>query len=152
MIDQQVQPSDTVLRLDAASLTAFLDEVFPAEAKHTFGKIVSVAPGHVRIKLDPSPAMLRPGNIVSGPTLMGLADLAAYAVIVAHVGPVKMAVTTTLSINFLKACQRKTVYADARLLKLGRAAGRCGCQIVAGRRAPVGGASQCWICAAVVKL
>lgn len=70
--------------------------------------------------LIPGAETIRPGNIVSGPTLMGLADVAAYAVILAHIGPVAMAVTNTLNINFLRACRREPVYADARLLKLGR--------------------------------
>lgn len=72
------------------------------------------------MRLDPGPDMIRPGGIVSGPTLMGLADVAAWAVVLAHVGPVAMAVTNSLSINFLRACQLDAVIADARLLKLGR--------------------------------
>ncbi len=68
----------------------------------------------------PGPRMVRPGGIVSGPTLMGLADVAAYAVVLAHIGPVAMAVTNTLNITFLRPCQTERVVADARLLKLGR--------------------------------
>lgn len=51
---------------------------------------------------------------------MALIDVAAYAVILAHVGPVAMAVTHTLNVTFLRACQFETVVADARLIKLGR--------------------------------
>jgi uncharacterized protein (TIGR00369 family) len=51
---------------------------------------------------------------------MGLADVAAWAVVLAHVGPVAMAVTNSLSISFLRACQLDAVIADSRLLKLGR--------------------------------
>jgi acyl-coenzyme A thioesterase PaaI-like protein len=40
-----------------------------------------------------SERMLRPGGIISGPTLVALADFA---------GPVGLAVTTNLSINFLR--------------------------------------------------
>ncbi len=64
--------------------------------------------------------MIRPGGIVSGPTLMGLVDVAAYAVVLAHIGPVAMAVTNSLNIAFLRACRLEPVMADARLLKLGR--------------------------------
>ena len=52
--------------------------------------------------------------------MMGLVDVAAYAVILAHIGPVAMAMTNTLTINFLRVCRMEPVYADARLLKLGR--------------------------------
>jgi uncharacterized protein (TIGR00369 family) len=84
------------------------------------GELVSIAPGHARLSLQPGPAMLRPGGIVSGPTLMGLIDVAAYAVVLAHIGPVEMAVTNTLSVSFLRPCRLAPVAADARLLKLGR--------------------------------
>ena len=111
--------SDAMLRLDFDALSAFLDEVFPA-AQCAFGRLVLVEPGHTQVRLEPTPAMLRPGNIVSGPTLMGMADVAAYTVILAHIGPVAMTVTNSVNISFLRACSLAPVVADARLLKLGR--------------------------------
>jgi hypothetical protein len=48
--------------------------------------------------------MVRPDGIVSGRTLRGLIDVAACAVVLAHIGPVEMAVTNTLSVSFLRAC------------------------------------------------
>ena len=113
-------PRARPLRLTADAVSAFLDEAFPAATRPSYGRVVSVAPDHVRTALDPGPETLRPGGIVSGPTLMGLADVAAYAVVLAHLGPVAMAVTSTLNISFLRPCIRETVFADARLLKLGR--------------------------------
>jgi uncharacterized protein (TIGR00369 family) len=103
-----------------AELADFLDSAFPAAARPSLGQLISIAPDHVRMALEPVADMLRPGGIVSGPTLMGLADVAAYAVILAHIGPVAMAVTNSLNVNFLRACRFETVIADARLLKLGR--------------------------------
>ncbi len=103
-----------------AELADFLDTVFPAATRPSLGRLISIDPDHVRMTLDPGPDMLRPGGIVSGPTLMGLADVAAYSVILAHIGPVAMAVTNNLNMNFLRACKVETVTADARLLKLGR--------------------------------
>jgi uncharacterized protein (TIGR00369 family) len=117
---QPPAPSEQTLRLDAQALAAFLDTAFPAAARPAFGDVVSVAPRHVQMALNPGPESIRPGNIVSGPTLMGLADVAAYAVVLAHIGPVGMTVTNTLAITFLRACRRERIIADARLLKLGR--------------------------------
>jgi uncharacterized protein (TIGR00369 family) len=108
------------LRLSPDELAAFLDEVFPALARLNLGQLVSVAPGRVRTTLQPANLMIRPGGIVSGPTLMGLIDFAAYAVVLAHIGPVQMAVTNTLSVTFLRPCRPEPVFADAHLLKLGR--------------------------------
>ena len=49
-----------------------------------------------------SDRMLRPGGTVSGPTLMALADCAMYVVLLSAIGPVGLAVTTNLNINFLR--------------------------------------------------
>ncbi len=57
---------------------------------------------------------------MSGPTLMALADVAAYAMVLAHVGPVAMAVTTSLTLHFLRGCPPGPVAAEARLVRLGR--------------------------------
>lgn len=111
-------PAD--LRLSHDELAAFLNQAFPAGARRLLGDLVTVKPGHVRMALDPDADMLRPGGIVSGPAQMGLVDVAAYAVILAHIGPVAMAVTSTLSISFLRAAQARLIHADACLLKLGR--------------------------------
>lgn len=113
-------PTEDALRLDLDTLAAFLDGAFPPAARPAFGALVALEAGHARLRLDPTPGMVRPGNIVSGPTLMGLADFAAYAIVLGHVGPVAMAVTTSLHVTFLRACRLAPVIADARLLKLGR--------------------------------
>ncbi|MFD1788090.1 PaaI family thioesterase [Sphingomonas floccifaciens] len=106
--------------MDAAAVAAFLDTAFPKDTRPVYGRVSTVAPGYAEMRLDPTEAMLRPGRRVSGPTLMGLADVVAYAVVIAHVGPVAMAVTNTLTMNFLRACEMRMIVAEARLLKLGR--------------------------------
>ena len=63
---------------------------------------------------------LRPGDTVSGPTLMALADVAMYAALLGEIGLVPLAVTTSLNINFLRKPAQKDVYGDARLLKVGK--------------------------------
>jgi uncharacterized protein (TIGR00369 family) len=112
---------DLPLHYDPASLSALIDTMFHPGARARYGSVVSVEPGHVRLSLTPPEDCLRPGAIVSGPTLMGLADVGAFAVIAAHLGPVTMALTTTLTINFLRAAHgHAPLIADAHLLKLGR--------------------------------
>ena len=64
---------------------------------------------------------LRPAGTISGPTLMALADCAMYVVLLSAIGPVGLAVTTNLNINFLRKGQPgQDVLAAARLLKLGK--------------------------------
>lgn len=66
-----------------------------------------------------SPSMVRPGGTLSGPTMMGLADAAMYAAIMARLGRVEMAVTSNLNINFLSRPGQSDLVARARVLRLG---------------------------------
>jgi uncharacterized protein (TIGR00369 family) len=63
---------------------------------------------------------LRPGGTLSGLAIMALADLALYVAILAQIGPVALAMTTSLSFNFLRKPAQRDLIADCRLLKLGK--------------------------------
>jgi acyl-coenzyme A thioesterase PaaI-like protein len=64
---------------------------------------------------------LRPGGTVAGPLLMGVADVAIYVAVLATIGIVPLAVTTNLSINFLrKPPADRPIIGKCRLLKVGR--------------------------------
>jgi acyl-coenzyme A thioesterase PaaI-like protein len=67
------------------------------------------------------PAQLRPGNTVSGPLLMTVADVGLYVATLATIGLVPLAVTTSLTINFLrKPSPRNPIIGVCRLIKVGR--------------------------------
>ncbi len=101
-------------------LTAFFGDAFTGHAGGAITTVTQIGPGRALVMLDPVVGNLRPGNLVSGPTQMGLADHAAYAVILAHIGLVAMAVTSNLNYSFLRGVKPSTVFAEARLLRLGR--------------------------------
>mgnify|MGYP000365564735 CR=1 FL=1 len=82
--------------------------------------VVEVGDDFARLRRTISDAELRPGGYISGPTQMGLADSAAYVAVFTRIGIVPMAVTSTLTMNFLRPCIGQAVVADARLLKLGK--------------------------------
>ena len=63
---------------------------------------------------------LRPGGTISGPTVMALADAAAYMVLVSRIGPEALAVTTNLNCDFLRRPAPGEMVADSTILKLGR--------------------------------
>ncbi|MBV8289015.1 MAG: PaaI family thioesterase [Hyphomicrobiales bacterium] len=63
---------------------------------------------------------VRPGGTISGPTMMALADFAMYVAVLAAIGPVPLAVTINLNINFLRKAAPRDLFAEARLLKLGK--------------------------------
>ena len=77
----------------------------------------------VRMRLPVTKAHGRPGGTVSGPALMGLADGAAWLAILAQIGPVALAVTTSLHIDFLRKPALVDMVAEGRVLKLGRTLG-----------------------------
>lgn len=64
---------------------------------------------------------LRPGGTVSGPVLMGVADVALYVALLGEIGIVPLAVTTSLNINFLrKPAASKGIVGICKLIKVGR--------------------------------
>lgn len=113
---ESVQPSMT-----PEELGAFLDQHFPQ--MNGWGRrfvIEQIAPRAARLRMTFSENFLRPGGTISGPAMFALADVAMYAVVLAHVGPRPLAVTTNLNINFLRRPAPGDMLADARLLKLGK--------------------------------
>lgn len=107
--------------MDPEALNRFLETDFPQ--LHTDGKVfevVDVSPGSVVMRLMPNERHLRPGGTVSGPTLFALADVGAYCAVLAHIGPVALAVTTSLNINFLRKPKLGPLTCTCRLLKLGK--------------------------------
>ena len=83
-------------------------------------EVVELGEGRAVFRLPYRADWLRPGGTISGPMLMGLADLAMYAVVLSAVGRVELAVTTNLNINFLRKPAAVDVIAEARMLKLGK--------------------------------
>ncbi|KQV78683.1 PaaI family thioesterase [Rhizobium sp. Root1220] len=99
----------------------FLETDFPQI--HTDGRVFTVteiAPGRASMRLDPSKRHLRPGGTVSGPALFALADVTAYVAVLAHIGPVALAVTTNLNINFLRLPKPRSTTCACTILKLGK--------------------------------
>lgn len=105
-------------RMDEAAIEAFLIDHFPAAVG--FARIVAIRDDELDAEVAYRDEYLRPGGTLSGPTLMTLADTAMYFLILAQLGPVALAVTTSLHINFLRRPPPAGVIATARMLKLGQ--------------------------------
>ena len=95
MTEIPASPGLGALRMDAGQLNAFLQRAFPHGDPEQMVKVIRVDPGVATLAMPTADRNLRPGGVISGPTLMGLADSAAYALILAHIGEVPMAVTTS---------------------------------------------------------
>ncbi|WP_343203386.1 PaaI family thioesterase [Hoeflea sp.] len=114
-------PAPATPVMTAPEVSAYLHEVFPQiKANGDDIRVLDVTPGLARVSLHADEKHLRPGGTVSGPTMFTLADVAAYAVILAHIGRVALAVTTNLNINFLMKPQPGPLEASATILKLGK--------------------------------
>ena len=102
-------------------LERFLTAEFPQVFHPASGlSIEAVWEGGSRVRRAYSDGSVRPGGTISGPTMMALADFAMYVAVLAAIGPVPLAVTTNLNINFLRKPARCDLVAEARLLKLGK--------------------------------
>ena len=107
--------------MTAEEVSAFLDHCFPQmHADGRLYRLLSVAPGEAVLRFAPNERHLRPGATVSGPALFALADYASYAAVLAHIGPVALAVTTSLNITFMRRAALGILLGTARILKLGR--------------------------------
>jgi len=114
-------PAPVAPVMSAPEVSAYLDEIFPQiKANGDSISVVDVSPGTALVRLHADDKHLRPGGTVSGPTMFMLADLAAYSVILAHIGRVALAVTTNLNINFLMKPEPGPLDATATILKLGK--------------------------------
>ncbi|MCA9543856.1 MAG: PaaI family thioesterase [Myxococcales bacterium] len=104
--------------MDIPALERFLAEEFP-QANALGFSLLALEQGSITLGLTASDSHLRPGGTVSGPTLMGLADAATYLLILANIGPKALAVTTHLSMHFMRKPDPGTLRCVARLMKLG---------------------------------
>jgi uncharacterized protein (TIGR00369 family) len=107
------------MAMTAEQIDQFLAETFPQARGWTRITAIRLEADELDLVLPLDEQNLRPGGTVSGPSLMALADSAMYYLLLAKLGPVALAVTTNLSINFLRRPPAADVIATARLLKLG---------------------------------
>ena len=107
------------LKMDAVALRAFLDEVFPQVADEF--EILVLEQDYMEVALKVQDKHLRPGGTVSGPSMFGLADVAAYLNVLSMIGPKALAVTTNCSIDFMRKPLANTdLIAKSHIVKLGR--------------------------------
>jgi uncharacterized protein (TIGR00369 family) len=106
-----------MLRMSVDELNHFLDDAFGSDRLYLVESLDEV---RVVGRLRAHAAKLRPGGTISGPTLMALADGAAYCQVLAHIGPVALAVTSSLNMTFLRKPDPVDVIGEATFLKLGR--------------------------------
>ena len=108
-------------------INAFLEKEFGGMNN----RCIEVGDSWAVARHDASTSMLRPGNIISGPTLFGLCDGVLWYALFGAVGIEPMALTSELSIRFLRPARGQAVIARCDLNHIGRRS--------------VIGTIQCWV-------
>lgn len=109
---------------NTTSLISLHDFQSLLEAHHPFARFLGIEIreigfGCATLALPPNPDFQRLGGIIAGPMLMGLADLAMYAAVVGATGNPE-AVTSSLTMNFLRKSPPGVILAHASVMKTGR--------------------------------
>jgi uncharacterized protein (TIGR00369 family) len=107
-------------KLTAAGVGEFLAQHFPQVRSGNSFIVEETRHGFARLRMVYGDHLLRPGGTISGPAMFALADLSMYAAVLASIGPVALAVTTSLTINFLRRPDPRDMLGEARVLKLGK--------------------------------
>ena len=98
-------------------ITKFLAVEFPQNKSI----VEAVGEGSATIRHRIGVGELRPGGTVSGPVLLAVADVALYVAIFGKIGIVPLAVTTSLSVNFLrKPSAQRDILGVCKLMKVGK--------------------------------
>lgn len=80
-------------------------------------RVLSAEGGVAVLELPARAELLRPGNTVSGPAIMGLADVAMWAALLSLSGGRDESLTATMNVSFLRPCGPGPLRAEARLIK-----------------------------------
>jgi len=104
-------------KMTADEIQDFMKKFFP-QARMPI-EIEELRDNFLRMRVGVTDRYLRPGGTVSGPALMTIADTAMYYLVLGMIGPVALALTTNLNINFLRAPKLADIIAEAEMLKLG---------------------------------
>ncbi|PZW50887.1 uncharacterized protein (TIGR00369 family) [Humitalea rosea] len=128
-----------------AEIQARVHEGVPLAA--LFGiEVVSAGEGVAVLRLPPAPLLLRPGNTLSGPAIMGLCDVAIWAAFLTATGGDDNARTQHLAVTFLKPAGPGPLLAEARIVRRGARVVYADVWLRAeGAEAPCGHCTSTWV-------
>jgi uncharacterized protein (TIGR00369 family) len=106
----------------AEDVTHLIDKHFPHVHEGSGRLIIEhVGENAATVRMCADTSMIRPGGTVSGPAMFKLADLAVYAAVLGRLGENGIqAVTTSMTMNFLRRPAPGDIVAKVRVLKFGR--------------------------------
>ena len=102
-------------RPDPDELQRWLLDTLPAIDRHGL-EVEDIDPEGVRLRFPFDRKFIGPGDIFSGPALLGFTDTAIYAAAKAVVGRDAVPLVSTLSVTFLRPAQAADILALARVI------------------------------------
>lgn len=107
----------TIGGVDPASVNAMVRESFPGSRNECTELTATTATARLLATADD----VRPGGFISGPTQFGLADAALWYLVFGALGRIElMALTSELSIRFLRPAIGDVLYGRAELASISR--------------------------------
>jgi len=101
-------------------LIAVLHAAFPPPDPDMAIRIEDLGDATIRMRVPVGDRPLRPGDTLSGPTLFSVADAVAWMLTLAHLELGRDAVTSSVTMQFLRRPQPVDLVAEGRLLRMGR--------------------------------
>lgn len=101
-------------------LIAVLHGAFPPPDPAHAMRIEELTDSTIRMCAPVGDRPLRPGDTVSGPTLFSIADAVAWMLTLAHLEPGRDAVTSSVTMQFLRRPRPVDIVGEGRLLRMGR--------------------------------
>lgn len=111
--------SEQPTALDLESFVRLLDEHMPQVRAGGF-TVLDMRWGRCAMQVEADARTIRAGGTISGPTMFALADLALYGAVLSQIGNVPLAVTSDMTIHFLRKPPPRPLVGEARILKPGR--------------------------------
>ena len=102
--------------ITADEINAYLAEAFPISGQ----RCVEVGGRWAVAAITPDERSRRPGDIISGPTIFGLCDAVLWYALFGAVGLEPMALTSELSIRYLRPARGDTAFARGELHHVGK--------------------------------
>ncbi len=97
----------------------FVAETFPLTVQSGYS-CAELGDGTAVARLEFDPVNVRPGGIVPGPAVFGVADISLWYAIFTKIGFQPMAVTSDLTIHFLRPAIGAALLAKCTLTKVGK--------------------------------
>jgi uncharacterized protein (TIGR00369 family) len=106
--------------LTVDQLNTFFHAAFPDRPTEDRIRVEWLEGDRIRVRMRIGPGDLRPGATISGPTMFTLVDSVAWLLTLAHLGEGRDAVTSSVTIHYLRRPGEADLVGEGRLLRMGR--------------------------------